>query len=301
MIIVGGGPAGITAGIYAARKKIGTLLLTEDFVGQVGEAFDIENYPGFKKIRGAELMEKLEEHLREFEVEVREGVKVEGVKKGEDFFEVRGEEEKFKAETVILATGRDPRPLEVPGEEELLGRGVSYCVTCDGPLFSGKKVAVVGGGNSGLEAALELATYCRHVYVLELGKEPAGDELLEEKIGKKENIELFTEAKTKRIKGEEEVESLVYEDLGSGERKELEVQGVFIEVGYLPATDFVKDLVGFNEWDEIEIDLETTETETEGLFAAGDVSSVRDKQIVVAAGEGAKAALSVARYLREKE
>ncbi len=301
LIIIGGGPAGITAAIYAARKKLKTLLLTKDFVGQVGKAFDVSNYPGFKKIRGVELIARFKEHMQEFEVEVEER-KVSRVQKEGDTFGVKTEEgDEFKAGAVIVATGRDPRPLEVPGEKRLLGHGVGYCVTCDGPLFSGKKVAVVGAGNSGLEAALELSTYCEHVYVLEIREEPVGDELLQGKVRKRENIDLFVQAKTKEIKGEEKVSSIVYEDLAEGEEKELEVAGVFIGIGYTPATGFLKDLVEFNDWDEVVINPENNMTKTEGLFAAGDVTDVSYKQIVVAAGEGSKAALAAYKYLKEED
>lgn len=300
LIIVGGGPAGITAGIYAARKKLNTLLITEDFVGQTGKAFDVENYPGFKKIRGIDLIERFKEHLLKFEVETKHG-KVSKIEKEKDIFKVRIEAGgQFESRAVIIATGRDPRPLEVPGEKELLGRGVGYCVTCDGPLFSGKKVAVVGGGNSGLEAALELSTYCRHVYLLEIKKEAAGDELLQAQIKEKDNIDLLTQAKTKKIRGKDQVSSLVYEDLTSHAEKEVEVEGVFIEVGYMPATGFVDALVDFNDWDEVVVDPRTNMSKTKGLFAAGDVTDVPYKQIVVAVGEGAKAALSAYKYLKNQ-
>ncbi len=299
LIIVGGGPAGITAGIYAARKKLNTLLVTEDFVGQTGKAFDVENYPGFKSIRGIDLIGRFKEHLLKFEIETEHG-KVTKIEKEKDTFQVRTEAgDKFNTRAVIIATGRDPRPLEVPGEKELLGRGVGYCVTCDGPLFSGKKVAVIGGGNSGLEAALELGTYCQHVYLLEIEKKPAGDELLQSQIKEKDNIDLLTQVKTKEIKGEKEVSSLVYEDLTSGAEKEIEVEGVFIEVGYAPATGFANALVDFSDWDEIIVDPRTNMTKTKGLFGAGDVTDVPYKQVVVAVGEGAKAALSAYQYLKK--
>ncbi len=299
LIIVGGGPAGITAGIYAARKKLNTLLITEDFIGQTGKAFDIENYPGFESIRGIDLVGRFKEHLLKFEVKTKHG-KVTRIKNKKNIFQVTIEAgDKFEARAVIVATGRDPRPLEVPGEKELLGRGVGYCVTCDGPLFSGKKVAVVGGGNSGLEAALELGSYCEHVYLLEIREKPAGDELLQSQIEKEDNIDLLTRVKTKEIKGEKWVSSLVYEDLASNKEKEIGVEGVFIEVGYTPATGFANALVDFNDWDEIVVDPRKNMTKTKGLFAAGDVTDIPYKQIVVAVGEGAKAALSAYQYLKK--
>ncbi len=298
VVIVGGGPAGITAGIYAARKKLKCLLITEDFTGQLGKAFTVRNYPGFKKIRGADLLKRFKEQMEEFDVEVKKGAKVKKVEKKNSFFNVSTGEEDYQARSVIIATGRDPRPLEVPGEKKLLGKGITYCVTCEGPLYSGKEVAVVGGGNSGMEAALELSTYCEKVHLLEVEKEPAGDELLLEKIRENEKIELHLQAMTKKIEGEKEVEALIFKDLSSGEKKKLEVQGVFIEAGYVPATDFVNSLVDFSSWDEVVVDLATCETKTEGLFAAGDVTNIRDKQIVTAVGQGATAGLSAYKHVK---
>jgi len=299
LVIVGGGPAGITAGIYAARKKLDTLLITEDFVGQTGMAFNIENYPGFKSIRGMDLITRMKEHLEEFDIQTEKDKVGRVKKKNGDFHLTTKKGGKFKSKAVIVATGRDPRPLEVPGEKEFMGKGVGYCVTCDGPLYSGKKVAVVGGGNCGLEAALELGAYTEHVYLLEICEESPGDELLQERVRQKENIDLLLRAKTKEIKGEKMVASLVYEDLEAGKEKEIEVAGVFIEVGYVPATGFLNDLVEFNERDEVKINARTNMTKTEGLFGAGDVTNIPYKQMVVAAGEGAKAALSAYKYLRD--
>ncbi len=298
VVIVGGGPAGITAGIYAARKKMKCLLITEDFTGQLGKAFTVRNYPGFKKIRGADLLKRFQEQMKEFDVEIKKGEKVKKVKKKDSLFHISTGEGDYQAKSVIIATGRDPRPLEVPGEKKLLGKGVTYCVTCEGSLYSGKEVAVVGGGNSGLEAALELSSYCRKVHLLEVEKQPAGDELLLEKIRENEKIELHFQAMTEKIEGEKEVEALTFKDLESGQKKKLEVEGVFIEVGYVPATDFVNNLVEFSRWDEVTVDLATCETKTEGLFAAGDVSNIRDKQIVTAAGQGATAAISAYKHVK---
>ncbi|GAG10558.1 unnamed protein product, partial [marine sediment metagenome] len=192
----------------------------------------------------------------------------------------------------------DPRPLEVPGEKEFLGRGVGYCVTCDGPLFAGKEVAVVGGGNSGFEAAIELSKYCPKVYILHSGSKPKADELAQERVGKNKKIEIILNAKTKEIKGDKFVNLLIYEDAPSKKIKELLVKGVFVQIGYVPATGFLKGLVDFNKKDEIKIDAVTCETKTPGLFAAGDVTNAPVKQIIVAAGDGCKAALSAYKYLQ---
>ncbi len=302
LIIIGGGPAGITAGIYAVRKKVKTLFITKDFIGQTGVTKEVENYPGFKEISGTELMKRFKEHLDKFEVETKTGEVVKRIKKTKEGFEVKtGDGETFETKTVIVASGRDPRPLEVPGEKEFMGMGVSYCVTCDGPLFEGKDVAVIGGGNSGFEGALELSEYCPKVYILEYSSEIKADELIQEKVENKDNIEVITNADTKEIKGDKSVNKIIYEDRGGKKEKTLEIKGVFVEIGSIPATAFVKSLVEFNKWDEIKIDPKTCATSTGGIFAAGDVTDIRDKQIVTAAGDGAKAAISVYEYLRDKK
>ena len=203
------------------------------------------------------------------------------------------------AKSIIIASGRDPRPLEVPREKEFLGRGVSYCTTCDAPLFQDKTVAIIGGGNAGFEAALELTKYCPKIYILEVSSKVGADEINQERAKNSGKIEVILNAKVKEIKGKEKVTSLIYENLHKKEKKELPVEGVFVEIGSIPATGFLKDLVDFNEQDEIKINPKTCETKTPGLFAAGDVTDVKDKQIIVAAGEGAKAALSAYEYLQK--
>jgi len=298
LIIIGGGPAGITAGIYAARKKLKTLLITKNFIGQAGKAFWVENYPGFERISGIRLMEKFKNHLKKFEIEVKETV-VRKIRKVKDKFIVQtGKKENFLSRTVILASGRDPRPLEVPGEKKLIGRGISYCPTCDLPFFQNKKIAIVGGGNSGFNAAIEATKYGNRVYILESSSKVLAEEITQERAKKTGRVEVILNAKVKKILGENEVRGLIYEDLVSKKEKELEIGGVFIMIGEIPATDYIKGLVDFNEKDEIIVDPKTLETKTEGLFACGDVTNVLCGQIVIAAGEGAKAALAAYDYLQ---
>lgn len=302
LIIIGGGPAGITAGIYAARKKLKTLLITKDFVGQTGKAGHIENYPGCFGVGGLELMGEMKKHLEKFEIEIKEGATIKEIKKNKEGFDVKiTQKETYFTKAVIVASGRDPRPLEVPGEKEFIGKGVSYCVTCDGPLFRDKSVAVVGGGNAGFDAALELSNYCPAVYLLEFGSKAQADEINQEKVRVTGKIKVILNAQVKEIKGKEMVEFLIYEDLIKKEEIKIAVQGVFIEIGQVPATGFLKDLPVFNEKDEIEINPKTGETKIPGLFAAGDVTDVKYKQVVVATGEGAKAALSAYEYLQKKQ
>ncbi|MBZ9571885.1 FAD-dependent oxidoreductase [Patescibacteria group bacterium] len=304
LIVIGGGPAGITAGIYAARQKLKTLLITKDFGGQIArKAVAIENYPGYKEISGIELIQKFKEHLKKFEIEIEKDsvTKIEKINK--NFIVSTEDKKQFKARVVIIASGADPRPLEVPGEKEFIGRGVSYCAVCDGPLFKDKTVAVIGGGNAGFEEALFLSNFAKKIYILEYGATVKANETNQEKAKKTGKIEVINSAALKEIKGNKFVNSIVYQDLNSKENKTLEVQGVFVAIGSRPATFFVKDLVEFNHFinqlDEIEINPRTCETNTPGLFAAGDVSDVKYKQVVIAAGEGAKAALSAYEYLQK--
>ena len=302
-IIIGGGPAGTTAGIYAARKKLNGLLISRDFIGQVGKAFFVENYPGLEDVKGLDLAKKFEKHLRKFRIEIHEGEGASRIFRKEDGnFEIKSKKGKnYLTRAIIIATGRDPRPLEIPGEKEFLGKGVSYCTTCDGPLFQDKDVAVIGGGNAGFGAALELARYCSKVYILHHGPEPKADEIAQERVKAVKEIELFLNAEIKEIKGQDFVKSIIYQDLKTKKQIEIFVQGVFVQIGSIPATGFVKDLVDFNKKDEIKIDPRTCQTKTPGLFAAGDVTDVPVKQIVVAAAEGAKAALSAYEYIQKLE
>lgn len=299
LIIIGGGPAGVSAGIYATRQKLNTLLIAKAFGGQMArKAVDIENYPGFGKISGLELIQKFEKHLRKNKIDI-ERDSVGKLKKITGGFSVStASKQQFQTKTVIIASGADPRPLEVPGEKEFIGKGVSYCTVCDGPLFADKDVAVIGGGNSGVEASLALKNYAKNVYILEFSPEVKADES-NQKLAQKSGINIIVNAALKKIQGKDFVDSVVYEDRKSKKLIILKVKGVFVEIGSQPATSFVKDLVEFSERDEIKIDPENNMTKTPGLFAAGDVTDVKYKQIVIAAGEGAKAALSAYEYLQK--
>ncbi len=300
LIIIGGGPAGITAGIYAARKKLNTLLITKEFGGQVNKAHEVENYPGRILMMGADLTKKFVEHLKKFEIEIKEGKNVREIKKADKGFEVILEDgEKFETKTIIIASGKNPRPLSVPGEQEFLGRGVTYCSVCDTPLFKGKDVAVIGGGNAGLDAAMDLTKYANKIYVLEFMEKMLGDESTQEKLRASGKVELITKVANKEIKGKKFVESLVYEDKKTGKVKEIKTQGVFVEIGYVPSSGFIKDLVEFNKGGEIVINSKNNSTKTPGVFAAGDVTDILYKQVVIACAEGAKTALTAYNYLNK--
>lgn len=298
LIIIGAGPAGVSAAIYAARQKINLLMISRDMGGQIGKkAVDIENYPGFDKISGPDLIKVFEEQLKTNHVEIifDEAIKI---SKDKNIFKISTESgENYEAMTVIISTGADPRPLEAEGEKDFIGKGVSYCSLCDGPIFRDKTVAVVGGGNSGFESALFLSGYVKKIYILEFGKEVKADQENQKLIAKNKKAEVIANAKVLKIQGDKFVKSLVYQDLASNQEKKLDVDGVFIEIGNLPATAFVKELVDFSKTDEIVTDLESYATRTPGLFAAGDCNKGKYKQIIAAAGEGAKAALAAYDYL----
>jgi len=307
LIIIGGGPAGIASGIYAARKKMKTLILSKDFIGQPGKTSEVCNYPGFSKISGIELMKKFKNHLDEIVkgqiVEIKEGEEVVSVlSDSSDCFSVKTKNKnEFKAKTVIVATGRNPRPLGVPGEEEFIGKGVSYCSICDAPLFRNKRVAVIGGGNSGFEAALDLVRYAEKIFIFERTDQIKADEILQERAEDSRKVEVCLNKVIKKIEGKDKVQSIVYQDIKTGKTYQVPIDGVFVQIGSVPATGFLGDLVKFNEWEEIKVNPETCESSFPGLFAAGDVNNGRWKQIVVAAAEGAKAALAAYEYLAKNK
>jgi len=302
LIIVGGGPAGMTAGIYAARQKLKTLLITKDFGGQMAKkAVNIENYPGFEEISGFELIGRFEQQLKKLAIKIEQSA-VKNITKNQNIFHIlTGTQKQFQSKAVVVASGADPRPLEVEGEKEFIGKGVSYCVSCDGPLYADKIVAVIGGGNAGFEAALSLSNYAKKVYILEFGSRIRAEATTQEKVKKIKNIVIITNAAPQKILGKTFVNSIVYQDKMSKKAVILDVQGIFVEIGSQPATSFVKDLVDFNEKDEIVADPKTGATKTPGLFTAGDVDDVPYKQIVVACGEGAKAAISASIYLQKND
>ena len=301
LIIVGGGPAGITAGIYGAKQGLKTLLVTKFFGGQLTKkAVFIHNYPGFKKIGGIELSQKLEDHLRSQKIDV-ELEEVSKIEKKESLFLVFTDKKEFKGKSVIIASGAKEKQLGIPGEEEFLGKGVGYCVICDGHLFSGKKVAVIGGGNTGFEAAQFLSKIAEKIYILEYEKKPKADMENQLIVKKDKKIEIITNAQLKKIKGDKFVNSIIYRDRNKEIDKELNVKGVFIQIGLETIYPFLNNLVDFDSKNQIVLDLKTYQTKTPGLFVAGDVGARKFKQIIIAAGEGAAAALSAFNYLKKNE
>jgi len=303
LVIIGAGPAGVAAGVYAARQRLKILILSKDIGGQVAKkAVDIENYPGFEKISGPDLVELYKKQLAANELEVVLD-EVTDVKKDGTTFSISTTSGKvYEAIAVIVTSGAKSRLINVPGEEEFAGKGVSYCSLCDGPVFKNKDVAVIGGGNNGFESALFLSNYVKHVTILEYGDKVNADAENQELVAKNPNIEIITNAKVLRVEGNPPVGGFVnaifYEDVKNGGEKKLDVNGVFVEIGYVPSTHFIESLVELNDKKEIVFNSETLETKTPGLFSAGDCNVSRYKQIVMASGEGAKAALSAYNYIK---
>ena len=287
----------MTAAVYAARKKLNTLLLSKDVGGQVNWTLGIENYMGYQFIEGPELISKFEEQVKQFPLDVKIGEGVSSLSRIDGGFEARTDSgETYQAKAAIVATGKRPRQLNVPGEEELKGRGVTYCAICDGPLFAGMKVAVIGGGNSALEAADDMVKVADHIYLVSVTP-LTGDQVLIDKVKGADNLTMFLEHEVLEITGEKFVDGIRIRDLKTTQERELEVSGVFVEIGLLPNSGLAKGIVTLNRPGEIEVNC-GSETGVPGLFAAGDVTNVLEKQIVIAAGEGAKAALQAHRYLR---
>jgi len=304
LIIVGAGPAGMTAGVYAARKKLKTLIISKDIGGQASWSSDIENYLGFSMITGPELVKKFEEHLEEFKEDVELRVSISGInkvsKKGKNFLVETVDGKKEEAKAIIIAGGKVPRELGVKGEKEFLNRGVTYCAWCDGPLFKGKDVAIIGGGNSALDAALNVSKLVKQIYIVNITNELTGDPVMIDKVMDLHHVRIMNNTEIVEIEGDKLVDTLRIKSRDGGLEKDLHVSGVFIEVGSLPATDYLKGFVKLNKNGEIIID-ELNSTSVPGVFAAGDITEVVEKQIITAAGEGAKAAIQASIYLAKKQ
>ena len=299
--VVGSGPAAVSAGIYAARKGLNVAMVGVKIGGQVLDTNEIENIIGTVLTTGAKFAETLEKHLKEHEIAFKEGHLVKEIKEdGKDKILVTDDGKSYKTKTVIVATGAKPRSLNIPGEAEYVGKGVHYCSTCDGPFYKGLDVAVIGGGNSGVEAALDLSGIAKSVTLIEFMTELKADKVLQEKLAEQSNIKIILNSATTKVNGSEFVESIVYKNRENNEERTLNVEGMFVEVGLSPRSEVVKDLVETNKIWEIVINPENNSTSVAGIFAAGDVTNIRQKQIIIAMGEGAKAALGAFEYLITK-
>jgi len=299
LIIIGAGPAGMTAAIYAARRKVKFLILSMDIGGQMGWSSEVDNYPGVADTTGMELTKKFNKHLKDYNIKIKQAEVTSLTKKGKTCI-VKTKRTIYQSKAVIIACGKKPRKLNVPGEEEFTGKGVHYCATCDAPVHKNKIVTVIGGGNSGLESALFLAKYAKKVYFLEALPKLGGEPYLKDKIAADKKISIITSAKVKEISGNKFVNALKYKK--EGKEQILKTQGIFVEIGLLTEVGFTK--VKKNKWKEIMI-FRSTKTHEEnmtsepGIFAAGDVTDIPSKQIVAAAGEGCKAALACFDYIRK--
>lgn len=301
VLIVGGGPAGASAAIYAARKGIRTGVAAERFGGQVLDTMAIENFISVQETEGPKLASALEEHVKQYDVDImnlQRATALIPAKNVGELHEVRFESgASLKTKALILATGARWREMGVPGEQEYKAKGVCFCPHCDGPLFKGKRVAVIGGGNSGVEAAIDLAGIVSHVTLLEFDSKLRADAVLQRKLYSLSNVTVITSALTSEVKGDgQKVTGLVYKDRDSGEFNTVELEGIFVQIGLLPNTDWLKGTVELTPRGEIIVDARG-ETSLPGVFAAGDVTTVPYKQIVIAVGEGAKASLSAFDHL----
>src|SRR3989338_2575336 len=300
LMILGCGPAGMTAAIYAARKRIDIVMVSEDVGGQVATTFGIENYPGFQYITGPELVDKFRSQMGQFDIEQCLGEKITRLSRQDGLFVAQTASGKeHAARACIIATGARPRQLGVTGENKYRGKGVSYCATCDAPLFADATVAVVGGGNSALSAAFELSRIASKVYLVSRREWRADEAPLIEGVKASANIEPITGYVVEQIAGEEMVKGVTLKPREGNGRRSLTIDGIFIEIGLKPNSDFAKELVAVNDYGEIMADCDTF-TGVPGLFAAGDVTNVKDKQIVIAAGQGALATMGVFEYLLKK-
>lgn len=297
VLIVGGGPAGAAAAVYAARKGIRTGVASERFGGQVLDTLGIENFVSVKETEGPKFALALEEHVRHYDVDIMNLQRAKALKPGAGLVEVELESgASLKAKTVILTTGARWRNINVPGEKELKNKGVAYCPHCDGPLYKGKRVAVIGGGNSGVEAAIDLAGIVAHVTLVEFDTKLRADAVLQKKLHSLANVAVIVNAQTTAITGTDKVDGLTYKERATGEEKRVDLEGVFVQIGLVPNTEWLKGTVELSKHGEIVVG-PRGETSVPGVFAAGDCTTVPFKQIIIAAGDGAKAALGAFDHL----
>ncbi len=297
LIIIGGGPAGVAAGVYAARKKMKTAIVAEEFGGQSIVSADVQNWIGTPSISGFDLAENLKNHLKTHKegIDILEGesaVSAEKLPAG-GFKVMLKSGKELEAKYIFVASGSRRRKLAVPGEEKFEGKGVVYCSICDAPLFGDKTVAVVGGGNAGVEAVIDLLPYAKKIYFMVRAAAPKCDAVTFEKVKQNPKVEIITNAVVEEIRGEQFVTGLSYKDQASGEVKQLPLEGVFVEIGAVPNSEFIKNLVALNERGEIIVDHKTQQSNTPGIWAAGDVSDVLYKQNNISAGDAVKAVLNI--------
>ena len=293
LIIIGAGPAGITASVYAARKRMDFLVVTGDVGGQTVWTGDIENYTGYQFISGPDLAGKFEEHIKQYNINVKENEEVTGLAKEGNVVIVTTPKGTYKARTAVVASGKKSKELNVPGEQEYKNKGLTYCATCDGPLFAGKDVVIVGGGNSALDAALQLVKIAKKIYMVNITSDLGGDAVMRDKVLESDIITVMNNSQVAEVFGDVFVKGIKVKT--EGKVKEIKVDGVFVEIGLVPNSKFATELEK-NEQGEIMVNCKN-ETNVPGIFAAGDVTDVLEKQIIIAAGEGAKASLGAFRFI----
>jgi len=304
LAIIGGGPAGVSAGVYAARKRLRTVFITGEWGGQSTVSDGIENWIGTVKISGAELADALKTHLEAYKgdiVDIVPNTTVSGVEKTPEGFVVKTDDDKsFTAKTVLIATGSTRRKLTIPGADKFEHKGVTYCASCDGPMFADQDVVVIGGGNAGFESAAQLLAYAKSVTLLQRGTEYRADPVTVEKVLKHPNMRGITNTELVEVKGEQFTSGLVYKDLTTDTLIELPCTGIFVEIGLIPSTSYVKDLVTLNTLGQIEIDPWTQKTSIEGVWAAGYCTNVPYHQNNIASGDGVKALEDIYQYIHAK-
>lgn len=297
VLIVGGGPASGSAAVYTARKGLRTGIVADRIGGQVNDTATIENFVTVKETDGPKFASALEDHIKQYDIDVMTGIRANEIEKTDSGIVVSLENgAKLTSKTVIISTGARWRKLEVPGEEALINKGVAFCPHCDGPLFENKNVAVVGGGNSGVEAAIDLAGIVEHVTLLERNASLKADNVLQERLNSLPNVTVIKNAQTTEVLGENAVTGIRYQDKSLGEEHTLELEGIFVQIGLLPNTEWLNNYVELNEANEIMIDRKNA-TSIPGIFAAGDVTDDRNKQIIISMGAGANAALNAFDYI----
>jgi len=301
VVVIGAGPAGITAAVYASRKRMRLRVVSKDVGGQAALSASIENYTGYQFISGFDLAKKLHDHIDSFGIEHLEGEEALSVEKTGDVFTTATNKGSYQSRTVVLAIGGKPRLLNAPGEQEFKNKGITYCATCDAPLFAGKNVAVIGGGNSALDATIQLMKIASRIYLITLNNDLSGDEVMMDKVRTSPRVEILLNAETKEFLGDVFLQKIRVLT-GKTTERILDVEGAFIEIGWTPALIPVKSQPALNvtRWNEIIVN-ERCETGVPGLFAAGDITNVPEKQIIVAAGQGCIAALSAFKYLSQKK
>ncbi len=299
VLIIGGGPAGMTAAVYCMRKGMAAALVTDNVGGQMTDTAGIENYLGYRYINGNELVDKFREQVMQFGIAFESELKVDRLEKGPVFYAHLADGRRIAAATILIASGAQPKRLSIPGEREFTGRGVAYCAICDAPFYADKTVVVVGGGNSGVAAAIDLAKIATSVTLVQRSERLKADQILIDKLAEYKNVRYLYNHQLRSINGQNRVASATAYSRLTGAEEELVADGVFVQIGLLPSSGFAQGTVAMNEFAEIVVD-SYCQTDVPGIFAAGDVTTVPYKQIIIACGEGAKAALSAADYLLNK-